>query len=298
MRPEQWRQVTELAAQQYGLVTVGQMRAIGASRSTVSRAVVRGRLVPVRRSVLGVAGSPASVRRPLMAACLAAGRKVVVSHRSAADLHRLPGILPGAVELTSTGPPLRLNGARCHSTTCLAPDDVVPIGPFLVTNAARTVADLAGAGLHASLLARIVAHALRQRLCSTTDLERQLEGRRSGTEALRSLLRDHLGGDSHLEARWLRILAAAGLRPPVLQHQVVVGAGVLVLDFAWPQLRLGVEVDGWDVHRDRRVWDHDHDKVNAYLEAGWRVLFVTSRTRPADVVRQLRRFTSQNSTSR
>jgi hypothetical protein len=42
------------------------------------------------------------------------------------------------------------------------------------------------------------------------------------------------------------------------------------------------------------VWDRDHDKVNAYAEAGWTVLFVTSRTPPADVARQLRQFISRS----
>lgn len=300
MRPEHWQPLAEVAARQYGLVALSQIRRIGASRSAVARAVASGHLVTVRRSVLAVAGAPDSVWRPLMAAYLAAGRDVVVvSHRAAAALHGFPGILQGAVELTScTGRPIRLEGARCHSTTRLVPEDLVEVGPFLVTCPARAIVDLAGTGLHRSLLERIITHALRRHMCSVGDLERSLASARKGALVLRSLLQDHAGGDSDLEARWLRILARAGLRPPALQHQVVVGARVLLLDFAWPQERVGVEVDGWDVHRARPVWDHDHDKVNASLEAGWRVLFVTSRTAPADVIRQLARFTSHNSPSR
>lgn len=65
---------------------------------------------------------------------------------------------------------------------------------------------------------------------------------------------------------------------------------MLLVDFAWPEHRVGMEVDGWEPHRERSSFDRDHDKTNAYAEAGWTVLFVTSRTWPEDVFRQLRRF--------
>ncbi|MGQ0520619.1 MAG: type IV toxin-antitoxin system AbiEi family antitoxin domain-containing protein [Actinomycetota bacterium] len=302
MRPEHWKRLTRLAEAQLGLATVAQIHAIGASRSTLKRAVAAGYLVAVRRGVMAVAGHPPSEWRPLMAAYLAAGDdRVVVSHRAAAGLHRLPGILPGAVDLTSPAGKLRLEGARCHASAHLGRDEVVRVDGFRATSPARTILDLAGS-IDRSLLATIVTHACRRRLCSPRDLERQLVlhgGRgRPGTGNLRSVLADRAGGDSGLEDRWLRTLTRAGMRPPALQHQVVVGRRVLLLDFAWPLERVGVEVDGWDVHREREVWDHDHDKVNAYAEAGWKVLFVTSRTPAPDVLRQLHLFRSQKWTSR
>lgn len=299
MRPEAWRRLTELACVQYGLLTVWQIRAAGVGHAAVQRAIAAGLLVPVRRGVLAVAGTPDSVWRPLMAAYLGAGSdRVVASHRAAAALHRSPGVLPGAVELmTWPGPPLRMSGAMCHSTTELVADDVVEVDGFRATCAARTIVDLAGAGLHRSLLERIVADACRRRLCCERDIEQRLLGpgsrQRRGARMLRSILVDCMGGDSLLEDRWLRLLASAGLRPPALQQQVVVGRRVLVLDFAWPASRVGMEVDGWAVHGDRHVWDHDHDKANAYAEAGWAVLFVTSRTAAEDVIRQLRQLTSR-----
>ncbi len=172
--------------------------------------------------------------------------------------------------------------------------DSVPRHPAL------TLLDLAG-GVSPPLLARMVDFACRRRLCTLRDLERCLDEvggpGRPGTALLRQVLADRVGGDSDLEARWLRMLQRAGIRPTSVQHQVVVGGRVLILDLAWPEHRVGIEVDGWDHHRDRSVWDHDHDKFNAYLEAGWRVLFVTSNTPPGDVVRQLRSFISQNRAS-
>lgn len=297
MRPDHWIQLTDLAAEQHGLVTGAQIAATGAGRRTVTRAVAAGFLRRVRPSVFVVAGAPPSVWQPLMAASLAAGTGAVASHRAAGGLHGLAGILPGAVELTVPGPALRLAGARCHTTEFLDHTDVVRVGGFEATSAVRTIIDLAGS-VHPALLSTMVGEASRRRLCSDAALGRRLAeigGRgRPGTAALRAVLAAREGGDSGLEDRWLRELAGRGLRPPALQHQVVVGPRVLVLDFAWPAERVGVEVDGWVVHRERAVWDRDHDKVNAYAEAGWTVLFVTSRTPPADVARQLRQFISRS----
>lgn len=297
MRPDHWIEITVLAAAQHGLVTGAQIAATGAGRRTVTRAVTAGRLRRVRPSVFVVAGTPPSVWRPLMAACLAAGTRAVASHRSAGGLLGLPGILPGAVELTVSGPALRLSGARCHTTALLDPADVVGVAGFQATSAVRTIIDLAGS-VHPTLLSTMVAEATRRRLCSDAALGRRLAelggSGRAGTVALRAVLAAREGGDSGLEDRWLRQLADGGLRPPALQHQVVAGRRVLVVDFAWPEERVGVEVDGWAVHRERAVWDRDHDKANAYAEAGWTVLFVTSRTPPADVIRQLRQFISRS----
>jgi very-short-patch-repair endonuclease len=165
-----------------------------------------------------------------------------------------------------------------------------------VTCPARTIVDLA-TELPAPRIGALVDHARRRGQCSPLELEEALlrlgGPGRAGTAALRRALSDRVAGDSDLEARWLRTLSRAGLRPPAIQHQVVAGGGVLLLDFAWPDRRVGVEVDGWEPHRHRSAWDHDHDKINAYLEAGWRVLFVTSNSRRPDVIRQLRSFICQ-----
>ncbi len=301
MHPDHWAHIAAVAAGQRGLVSRHQALLSGCSIRALERAVERGLLVAVRREVLAVAGAPSSVWRPLMAAYLATSPGIFASHRAAAGLHGFPGILRGAVELTvPSRRPVRLEGARCHTTTVVIAGDVTEACGLRVSSASRTIVDLAGQ-LSPHLLRRIVELACRRRLCTLDELSVRLEqlgGRgRPGTVRLRRVLDDQVGGDSDLEARWLRTLAAADLEPPALQHQVVAAGRVLILDLAWPEQRVGVEVDGWEPHRDRSVWDHDHDKANAYLEAGWRVLFVTSNSRPREVVRQLRLFMSRQAAS-
>ena len=296
MEWKHWARVTELAAAQHGLITTKQVLSAGAGARTLKRDVARGLLDPVRRGVYAVAGAPRSPWQQLMAACLAGGPEVVASHRSAAGLHGFPGVLPGAVELTvPEGRPPRLAGVLCHSSA-LEAGDVVAAAGFRATSPARTIVDMAGR-TSPYLLSKFVDHCLQRRLCTSNDLRQRLEqlgGRgRPGTARLRRVLVDRTGGDSGLEATWMRILSRAGLAPPAVQHQVVTGSRVLLLDFAWPEQRVGVEVDGWEPHRHRSAWDHDHDKINAYLEVGWQVLFVTSNTPPRDVIRQLRSLISR-----
>jgi predicted transcriptional regulator of viral defense system len=187
VRPDHWIQLTVLAAAQHGLVTAAQIAATGTSRRTVTRAVASGLLRRVRPSVYVVAGTPPSVWQPLMAAYLAAGTGAVASHRSAGGLLGLPGILPGAVELTFTGPARRLAGARCHTTELLDHTDVARVGGFQATSAVRTIIDLAGS-VHPTLLSTMVAEASRRRLCSDAALGRRLAALggsgRAGTVAL------------------------------------------------------------------------------------------------------------------
>ncbi len=296
MRSDRWARVVDLALVQHGLVTTRQVVAVS-STSALRRAQTAGLLHPVRRGVHKVAGAPASVWQPLMAACLAAGPAVVASHRAAAGLYGFPSVLAGAVEVTAMGTKTpRLSGARTHATAIFGPDHRQVVLGIPTTSPARTVVDMAGQ-IAPVLLERLVEHVLRRALCMPDELHSafaQLGGRgRAGTVALRLVLDDRLEVESGLEARWLRALTNAGLRPPAFQHQLVVGGRVLVMDFAWPAARVGIEVDGWEPHRQRSAWDRDHRKINAYLEAGWRVLFVTSNTPQIDTIRQLRSFISQ-----
>lgn len=50
-------------------------------------------------------------------------------------------------------------------------------------------------------------------------------------------------------------------------------------DWAWPELRVGVEVDGgaWLAHGGRHAGDGDREKLNLAAQLGWRVLRYSPR---------------------
>ncbi|GAB3132429.1 hypothetical protein GCM10027289_20470 [Tsukamurella serpentis] len=45
-----------------------------------------------------------------------------------------------------------------------------------------------------------------------------------------------------------------------------------LIDFAFPEARLAVEINGWAYHRSRARWMNDQNKQNALTSAGWSVL--------------------------
>lgn len=280
---------TDLAAAQDGLVSRRQLLAV-LSPAAIRHLLDASRLQPVCRGVYAVAGAPPTVWRPLRAALLAAG-DAVASHRAAAGLHRFPGVLPGAAEITvycRTAP--RLTDVTVHRATLLVADDITVVDGFPTTTPARTVVDLA-ATTHPILLERMLDR------CDPAEVDACLERigtvSRRGTRRLRALLDARIGGESPLERTWLRRLRRAGLPPPVLGYQLVVGGRVLVLDMAWPEHRVAVEVDGWSAHGTRTQFDRDRERDLLATRAGWRVLRVTSRTPPDQLVATLTSLVSQ-----
>lgn len=136
-----------------------------------------------------------------------------------------------------------------------------------------------------------IEDALLRRLVTLELLRRTLDrlggpGRR-GAGVLRVLVdeRDPATAptQSVLEDALRRVLRAAGLPEPVRQYEVAGGR----LDFAYPQLRLGIEADSRIWHGGRSDVQRNTDKANRLVAHGWRVLHFTwsdVRRHPAYVV--------------
>ena len=153
--------ITELAKQQHGLVSLVQLRSLEVSRQQLRTVVGNGWLERVATGIYALAGSPENVGRTTMCGLLALGPAAVVSHEAAARLHRFDRALPGVVEFTvpraarSTGP-----GLRVH-TASLGPLDRVRVGGFPCTSATRTILDLAAAGIPEARLEAAIDSAVR-----------------------------------------------------------------------------------------------------------------------------------------
>ena len=96
---------------------------------------------------------------------------------------------------------------------------------------------------------------------------------------LRRLLDERDGGPaaaSRLETRVRRLLHGAGLRP-LQQYEVVVAGRRYRLDFAWPELRVAVEPDGYSAHGARAAFERDRRRWADLTAAGWRLVPVTWR---------------------
>lgn len=76
--------------------------------------------------------------------------------------------------------------------------------------------------------------------------------------------------ESELERRFAQQIRAAGLPDPEREYYHIAGRDFR-LDFAWPALRLGVEIQGM-AHRIKGKFNADIEKRALAMLAGWRVL--------------------------
>lgn len=270
----------------------------GAGRGLIDQRVAGRRWELVYPGVYRMPGVPASWRLHLLAACLAAGEGALASHRSAAALRRLPGGDEGLVELSvPKGRRVRLPGLIVHQVRDLEQVDVTIIDAIPVTSCTRTLIDLASV-VSADTLEEALDEVLRRRLTSLSRLRwriAQLRRRgRPGIGVLRQLVEARAGGpglDSVLETRLLRLLRRAGLPTPACQYEIRDRGRLLArVDFAYPQARLAIEVDGYRWHSGRARWERDLGRRNALTALGWRVIHVTSSDlehRPDRIVRMI-----------
>lgn len=288
--------MAELARRQYGLVTHLQASQCGLSDAEISFRIRSGRWLVVRRGVLVLNGVPPTWEQSVRAACLATRDVACASGLTAGRLWgtRLPD--PDEIDLTTPpGRQVRLVGVRHHRRSDLSPADLTLCRGIPTTSPARTLVD-ASAAVTVDQLGRIVDDALRRRVVALGDLRACHQrvdtgpGRRP-TVAMRAVLaerqRGYDAGGSDRE-RWVaRVLAAAGVAPPVPQFRVRIGSRTYIIDYAYPPELLALEFDGWDVHGTFSAFHDDRRRSRALVSAGWRIVPITAKTTAAELVRSV-----------
>ena len=214
-----------------------------------------------------------------MAALRAAGQGAVLSHTSAA--RKLGLAIPKEDFLHLTVPPTRkvkVRGVKLWRSRTLSSAEVTTAGGFPFTNLPRTMVDLA-AVLDDNWLRAALDSAIRQDRFHLTRIWRALlrcgPGRR-GAGRLRAMVEEYRRGaevpDSALETLALELARATG-HTPKLHHKVRDGRRfVAEVDLGWPELRLGVELDGWAYHATRQAFVKDRARDRALFQLGWSVL--------------------------
>jgi very-short-patch-repair endonuclease len=267
--------IAALAAAQELVFSRAQAAEAGAHESAIDRRLWAGRWL--RTSVPAVYALPGWVptwRSVLVAASL---KGAVPSHRAAAALW---GLREGShVEVTvQRGTNHRLGPhVRVHQSP-LDRRDRARVGGVPVTTVERTLVDLAAVAPEAAV-ENALESALRLRLTTVERVAGRLRELaapgRPGVAGLRAVLaRRGVGpaAGSDLETRVIRMLRAAGIPDPVRQHEVEVGGRRYKLDLAWPECRLGIELDGFESHGGRQAFSDDRARQNALVLAGWTLL--------------------------
>jgi hypothetical protein len=236
--------------------------------------------------VLRLAGAPRTFRQRCVVAVLDAGSGALISHATAASLWNLPGFPEGTLHLSReqrhTHRSSRL-AATHHPRLLPAHHGTVHDG-VPVTTVARTLFDLAGC-VHPHRAERALDNALTRGYVTLDEVRgvtiELLERGRAGSTLMRSLLAGRGAGyippASGLEARFLALVAAAGLEIP--EGQVDVGGETWIarVDFFYRRLRLVIEIDS-DLHHSSKLDRESDAHRDAALEAaGFRVMRITEQ---------------------
>lgn len=295
-RPHDHR-IAALARTQHGIVSAGQLRALGVDRSAIRRRVAAGSISVVLPGiyVVGpVACAPASPAL-MFAGVLSCAAPAAVALETAAARH---GIWPRAgaqlhVMAAAARRPVAGLGITFHSSASLRWEDVALLDGVPTTTVVRTCFDL-GRVLTPHQLAHVLHEAAFRSILDRDALSRLVaEHRRApGTGVVRRALELHEAGStgtrSRTEDHLLEGILAARLPEPVVNTRGAANVPGIECDLVWRRRRLVVEVDGpgHDLP-GARAQDALRDEVLG--RAGWRVL----RYPPADVWSQRRRVVGQ-----
>lgn len=271
--------VARVAAQQYGLLTRAQLRALGLGDTAISKRAAAGRLHRVHHGVYAVGHRALPARGAWMAGTLACGRGAALSHASAAALWEIAPEDPHAVHVTvPTAGGRRRPGLVIHRDPTLARDEVRTRHGIRITTVARTLLDLA-AILPTRALERALDQAAIARRLDLKALDALLSRRAGHRRAakLRAALEGHRPGTtltrSELEERFLVLCREHALPRPGVNRTV---AG-LEVDFVFELQRVVVETDGWRYHGTRAAFERDRRRDATLARAGYRTLRFSHR---------------------
>jgi very-short-patch-repair endonuclease len=185
-----------------------------------------------------------------------------------------------------------------HRVKDLRPGLAIEREGLRVTDAVRTIIDL-GLVMPWFLVHRAMARGISNRAIELSQVRvlRDALGRpgRNGTGVVKAILDGDLlfftKEESELEKRFTVLSRQHGLPAFALQHEVwSTGRFVARLDAAIPELKLAIEVDGFEHHSSPEAFQHDRTRQNALVALGWTVLRFTWHDvvhRPAHVARAI-----------
>jgi hypothetical protein len=275
------RWAMELANTQHGLITRAQALGLGMTVRRLEYRITDRVFVPVHEEVYRSAGAPETRAQRLLAACLAVGEPSGVSHRAAAAVHQIWWMPDDFVEITvgrDRSP--ELVGVTVHRIADLSARWIVQVDGVPVTTPARTLVDL-GAVLPLGAVSTALDRAIGRKLVTYGEVRAVLNavGRkgRAGAGVIRRLLAQRLGRgpapNGVLHARMARLVHRNALPEPVQEHTVLDDHGQFVgqVDFAYPELKYAIEVDGYEMHSSPRAFTHDRARQNDLVDLGWTV---------------------------
>ena len=234
----------------------------------------------LRPGIYAFSGSPSTWERSATAAVLSAGPLAALSHGAAARRYSIPGFESAPIEVSTTRQ-VRSADFRVHARSQLVPDDVRTRNGIPITGAERLLLDLSSV-LEVGRLEAVIDNVCDQRLTTADRISTYLQSDRLPKRRRSALLRllDERGdvkpAASDLETLVARLLRDPSLIQPVRQFEVR-HRGELIArpDFAYPEVKFGIEAHSFDFHHTRAQWERDLERHRRLEVIGWYIIYVT-----------------------
>ena len=233
-----------------------------------------------------------------MAAVFATGPEALLSHRTAAALWGIRGYSGGAIHVTVPRKSTSTKAIRRHFSQ-VPPDERAVEEGIPLTSVHRTIYDLANTVSVDEVVAMIkeAEYLNRWDRLSLPDLLERYPGKRGSRKLRFSLqrLEEEPSGRtrSKLEQRFAPFLRRHHLPLPRFNDWILLDGKRFQVDCHWPQLRLIVELDGWEGHSTRSAFQDDRARDRALHVAGYSVIHLTWKQldiEPEAIASDLRRL--------
>ena len=300
--------IVALSRRQRGLIARWQLLALGCTDEMIRKRLKRGWFTRVFAGVYLVGGAVFDQAALRWAGVLRAGPDAALVRDSAGEER---GVLAPRTGVAIVGRPTKSRKVGLRSDVRLVeggfgllwikhasglPDDVESIGygPPM-TSLGRTLIDLAGDAVEK--FDRAWRHAEFKSLLDPVQIDSVLRRGLEGSEHVRRKLASHVeidpglhGYDSPAELDAIKAVVAAGFEQPLVNHWIRVPGGWRRVDLYFVLARLAIEIDGWDGHRGRDVFEDDHERDLELLDLDILTMRFTGRRitrKPADCARRI-----------
>ena len=254
-----------------GVITHAQACECGLSQDAIDRLVKSGHWQRNSRGVYFATDRPFTDAARMRTAVWSYGDGATASGLAAAWWHSMTRFAPDMIEVTvRRDARLKRRAMTRLRRRDLGPKDVVERRGLRVTEPALTVVE---ASVRRGGGAELMDRALQGDLELTQLWRAHLrnKGRHGSPPARRLLQAASDGARSEAERLIIRLLRAAEISGWKAGYPVC----GYVVDIAFPNQRVAIEVDGWAFHSDQKTFQRDRTRQNAISLNGWRVLRFT-----------------------
>jgi hypothetical protein len=285
------------AANQYGLITVEQLTAIGLTRKAIRYRVDRRELEMLDRRVYGLPGRAETFESRTLHALLRikasaiTDRSVAAAGFTALALHGL-SLERDTIELVETrGRHRTYDNCIVHRSAGFDETDCEIVSGIPCASIAFALFQVSGRMTESSLRG-LIRDALQSQRVSLHELQLVVDKCGSActrqTVMFQRLIDERIRlaqlekAESVLEERWVNVLIRAGVEGFVLQHRVTTPKGERRIDIAFPERKFGIEIDGFRYHSSADHFHRDRSRDLDLRLVDWDLLHVSAATSEQD----------------